>query len=217
MEIICDGLCIEFNETHNVVTLKSMKGMFGHFTEYFNTTPNIPNEDIVYIPDVINTMYGKLEISSISHSVFDSLSNARIISIPDSIKSIEWSFWQCSKLERIEIRQTKKEVAKYKSVDGVLFSADGKTLYAYPNAHSSKYEVPEGVTTIANCAFKSCESLKELTLPSTLTKIGVNAFYRCVNLKQIICKTTVDKIQFEGYCGEYGNVNPEWYYIGKSK
>ncbi len=187
-------------------------------TKYLNTTPNISNEGFVYIPEFVTDIkYGKLNITHISRGVFNCLSNAKIISIPDSIKSIEWSFWQCSKLERIEIRHTEKIIAKYKSVDGVLFSVDGKTLHAYPNAHGSKYEVPEGVTTIANCAFKSCISLEELILPSTLTKIGINAFYRCINLKQIICKATADKIEFEGYYGEYGKVNPKWHYIDKYK
>ncbi len=60
----------------------------------------------------------------------------------------------------------------YRSIDGILFSADGKTLLAYPaSAPREEYTVPEGVTELGVGAFQSAKNLKSLTIPATVTKI----------------------------------------------
>ncbi|MBQ6264717.1 MAG: leucine-rich repeat domain-containing protein [Clostridia bacterium] len=42
-----------------------------------------------------------------------------------------------------------------------------------------KYEVPEGVTKVANKAFYKCDRLVSITLPSTVKSIGDMAFFKC--------------------------------------
>ena len=49
-------------------------------------------------------------------------------------------------------------------------------------------------TTNSNYMFKSCTSLKEITLPSTLTSIGSYMFYNCSSLKNIIVPEGVTTI-----------------------
>ena len=70
--------------------------------------------------------------------------------------------------------------------DGVLFSADGKTLHCYPIAKSdTSYAVPDGVTQIADDAFTKSRYLEAVTLPDSLRILGNRAFAYCEYLRDI--------------------------------
>jgi hypothetical protein len=65
----------------------------------------------------------------------------------------------------------------FTSVDGVLFTKDMTTLYAYPQGNDRiTYQIPYGTTTIGSGAFQSTEHLKTLINASTVTHIGSYAF-----------------------------------------
>ena len=76
----------------------------------------------------------------------------------------------------------------YMAKDSVLFEKEDtspKKLVAYPRGSSSTtYEVPEGVTEIADWAF-SGSRLESIKLPSTLQKIYKNTFDKCKDLSSI--------------------------------
>ena len=101
---------------------------------------------------------------------------------------------------------------RYASRDGVLFSADGKTLIRYPNGREdTHYDVPAGVETIARWAFSDdlmgiplktvslpiglrriedgafngCGRLQSLTVPLTVTELAEDAFENCVSLERL--------------------------------
>ncbi|MBQ6174767.1 MAG: leucine-rich repeat domain-containing protein [Clostridia bacterium] len=102
---------------------------------------------------------------------------------------------------------------RYSSRDGVLFSADGKTLISYPSGCKAlHYDVPAGVEVIARYAFSNdlsdhlplksislpiglrriedyaftgCGRLQSLTVPLTVTELGEKAFYYCVSLERL--------------------------------
>ena len=62
-------------------------------------------------------------------------------------------------------------------VDGVTFSADGKTLIKYPTDKFYKeYIIPEGTEIIGKKAFVGAW-VEKVTLPTTLTHINDSAFY----------------------------------------
>lgn len=54
--------------------------------------------------------------------------------------------------------------------------------------------VPEGITEIAEGAFKSNKTITNVTLPSTLTTIGKNAFCDCTNLEIPVFPASVSAI-----------------------
>ena len=65
----------------------------------------------------------------------------------------------------------------YSAIDGVLFSADGTVLFAYPYGKAgSGYTVPAAVTEIGAKAFYQNPSLTEIALNRELRSIGSNAF-----------------------------------------
>lgn len=81
----------------------------------------------------------------------------------------------CDKLSCINVS------GNFKTVDGVVYTADGKTLVRCPPAKRGSFTVPEGVERIDEYAFCNAD-IEEVILPSTLTEIGEYAFYRCSSL-----------------------------------
>lgn len=210
-----DGLNLELTDfVGRKIKIKAFSSFWSNFTLYGQNRQILPDQEIIEIPNrIYHYSLGYLYVNSIGKGVFESLKKCKKIILPKSLNNIEWSFWECKKLERIELPSNSWDNLHYKSIDGVLYSGDGKSLLAYPNAHGDTYEVPEGVTTIKKFAFKSCDSITTLILPSTIELIEINAFYRCSNLKRIICNMPLRQFKFEGYCGDYGKVAPQWYYI----
>ncbi|GMO39747.1 MAG: hypothetical protein Pg6C_00380 [Treponemataceae bacterium] len=76
----------------------------------------------------------------------------------------------------------------YTSVDGVLFSKDGKTLVAYPSGRRNGYIIPNSVMTIRHNAFFS-SNLISVTIPASVISIDKYAFGHTPQLKEILCDT----------------------------
>ena len=71
-------------------------------------------------------------------------------------------------------------------VDGVTFSADGKTLIKYPKDKvDEEYVVPEGTQIIETKAFDQVELLSHIILPFSLKEIRNNAFFKCFVLNAV--------------------------------
>lgn len=72
----------------------------------------------------------------------------------------------------------------YKTVDGILYSKNGKTLLKCPNHRTEDVAIPDGVERIAPYAFESCR-FQSVSMPDTLKQIGKLAFLSCQNLKHV--------------------------------
>ena len=106
---------------------------------------------------------------------------------------------QRTSLKQIEIEEGNES---YKSIDGVWFSKDGKTLILYPfNKTGTSYTVPNGVNVIAGSAFRECANLEEIIIPDSVTHIGGYAFYKCVALKTIVIPDSVIEILYNAFQG----------------
>ncbi len=76
--------------------------------------------------------------------------------------------------------------SSFKAENGVLYTADGTTLVAYPAGKSGdSFELPKEVTKLADCAFSGNPLLKNITLNDTLTSIGKSAFENCTALTEL--------------------------------
>ncbi|MBQ9456086.1 MAG: leucine-rich repeat protein, partial [Thermoguttaceae bacterium] len=70
--------------------------------------------------------------------------------------------------------------------DGVLYSADGSTLLAYPkDSGAAEVSVPEGVVTVGSHAFGGCTGLAAVTLPASLAAAEDYAFSNCDKLASV--------------------------------
>ncbi|MBR5759421.1 MAG: leucine-rich repeat protein, partial [Thermoguttaceae bacterium] len=92
----------------------------------------------------------------------------------------------------------------YCSIDGILFSKDGKTLLRYPaGREQEKYVVPEGVETIGHNAFSNCYLLTEIEVPSSVTAVESGAFQGCSSLKSIALPDGITAIKNRAFGGCY--------------
>ncbi len=74
----------------------------------------------------------------------------------------------------------------FNSIDGILFSEDGKTIVRYPNGRTDKsYTIPENVIAIGEYSFEYSEHLENVAIHDNVVEIGSNAFLRCSNLTTI--------------------------------
>ena len=138
----------------------------------------------IIIPAKITYKGEEYVVSEISSMAFNGCDSLKSITIPESVTEIDaGAFGDCSKLENIFVNENN---TAYKSVDGILYSKDGKTLVRFPiNKKIISFTVPDGVTTIDISAFNRSIWLKTVTLPETVTAINDYAFYMCRALKKV--------------------------------
>lgn len=88
----------------------------------------------------------------------------------------------------------------FKSINGVLFTKDEKTLLCMPNGTSrSTYTVPDTVTKIGKYAFFQ-NHIDSITLPSSLEEIGAYAFSES-RIKSIKIPESVTEIKENAFKG----------------
>lgn len=106
----------------------------------------------------------------------------------------------------------------YKTINDVVFTADGKTLVKYPaNKPALSYIVPDGVEVIGDNAFDGVR-VTEIRLPNTLKKIGKRAFANNPEIKNIkfpASLTTIEDYAFANCTKMYEFTFPAYAeYIG---
>lgn len=89
-------------------------------------------------------------------------------------KDTQHAFAGCTSLVSINVMAGSKN---YKSVDGVVYSGDGKTLVYCPPTLKGSFTIPNGVIAIAPGAFIECDDVTDVFIPNTVTLIGECAFY----------------------------------------
>ena len=92
-----------------------------------------------------------------------------------------FAFFRCTELSEILVAP---ENTRFRSIDGVLFTADGKTLALYPKGRSGAYAVPPGVERIAQYAFSDAR-LSSVALSDDVQRIDNSVFFGCNHLKTI--------------------------------
>ncbi|MBQ2915032.1 MAG: leucine-rich repeat protein [Clostridia bacterium] len=132
-------------------------------------------------------------VTGIGGDAFNRCENLESITIPSSVTSIGvGAFRDCYSLTAIIVD---KDNPNYQSIDGNLYSKDGKTLVQYAIGKTdASFEVPETVTSIGEAAFYGCTSLTSITMLDGVTSIGVSAFFGCTNLTSVIMSKNVTSI-----------------------
>ena len=106
------------------------------------------------------------------------------INLPATIKEVSaTAFNLCTNIASYNV----EEGAAYVSVDGVLFTADKKTLVAYPCAKKDMtYSIPEGVEHIGDYAFSYNSVINTLNFAKSIKTIGNYAFYSASTFGSVV-------------------------------
>ena len=154
----------------------------------------------VTIPSSI--VYGGVSYEVVAIDSYAFISNSYLcsISIPKTVKFIgENAFQWCNSLQNIKVDFNNES---YKSIDGNLYSKDGKTLIQYAIGKDDfLFTIPNGVTTIDNSAFAQADKLTTVIMPNTITTIGKNAFSYCDLLSNIRMSTSITQIGSGAFIG----------------
>lgn len=202
-------------------------------------------------------------VQSIGFEAFDGCSSLKTINIPKGVTVIEGLTFYQSGLEYLDIHEGITSISVsafmgcsnikalnvdenneyYKSIDGSLYTKDGKTLikyatgkdttefvipntvtriedYAISNSYAlEKVVIPSSVETIGNYAFSNCSSITNIEIPSSVISIGDGAFSNCRSLKNVTIKNndvSIGNKVFYWCDSLVGNVSDGLKYLGNS-
>lgn len=138
----------------------------------------------ILIPDSVTT---------ISEASFENTGLTEI-TIPGSVASIsELLFYDCEKLERVELEEGVSAIAqgafvRCSKLKEVVMPESLRTIgyRAFGNCTAlTEVAIPSGTTTLENNLFSCCSSLLSVELPVSLESLGNNLFEKCPNMADI--------------------------------
>lgn len=157
----------------------------GVFAEDNMLMYNIPKKGVYACPV---TKEGKIKIPEGTWEIYDcafqQCEKIEEVVIPASVRWVgDAAFGYNTSCWKISVDKDSKYL---KSVDGVLYTKDGKVLLAYPaGKKDTEFRVPDGVQYIADGAFMGAVKLKQVSLPKNLYYIGEKVFMDCKNLEKV--------------------------------
>lgn len=130
-------------------------------------------------------------VKSLEHYAVSYVTALKVLTLPSTLENIGRApIGSAESLEKIIVNGKSKAVC---DKDGVLFSADGKTLIRYPESKGRFYTVPAGTEEIAYQAFYEAD-LFEVKFPETLKNIDNYAFEGCRNLDALVFPDSLEHI-----------------------
>ena len=158
--------------------------------------------------DVTTVIFEKnSKFKKIASHTFSYFSSLRRINIPESIEIIDnFAFSGCDALKHVFI----SDISKWCSI------SFGYTDYSYPHDESTPLHsgatlylngqiltnliIPDGITTIPDCAFSGCISINNVIIPDSVTEVGRLAL-ACPNLVSITIGKNVQTLYGDSFDG----------------
>lgn len=147
-------------------------------------------------------------VTNIGNAAFFDCLSLKSVIIPSSLVCFgKQVFFGCESLTSIDVLNDNQN---YKSIDGNLYSKDGKTLIQYAiGKNDTSFTIPNFVNNIGYCGFSSSNSLISVVLSDNITNIGYGAFSNCDSLKSVTIGNSVISIEESSFycCKSLTNIN----------
>lgn len=126
------------------------------------------------------------KVEKIGAYAFANRDAIKIVQLPSSLNEISsTAFNHCIEIQEYRIDSSNKN---YTASDGVLFTADKKTLVAYPaGSDNASYTIPDSIEHIGDYAFSYSTNIGELTMGKSVKTVGNYGFYQ-----MSACKGTIE-------------------------
>ena len=158
-------------------------------------------------------------VTSIGEMAFRQCSSLTSVNIPSGVTSIGYyAFWACSSLTSVNIPESVTSIGA-KAFNGTLWleeqfdQSEGLAIVNHividaDISISGNVDIPTGVTSIGDEAFRECFSLTSVSIPIGVTSIGDNAFRYC-SLTSVNIPSGVTSIGFGAFsgCSSLSSVN----------
>lgn len=150
-------------------------------------------------------------VTKLGDYAFESCVSATTVKIANTVTSIgERAFENCKALTSINIP------GSVIAMGSTVFNGDNNLLtagpigsgsniefgwtntipdYAFSDCSITSIDIPNGITSIGERAFKNCIYLKSITIPNSVEYIGTEAFYKCGGLESVILSNKLKLIK----------------------
>lgn len=137
---------------------------------------------------------------SIGSHAFEGCSGLTGMVIPKNVTNIgDYAFYSCTKMESIDVNA---DNAAYCSENGILYNKEKTEIIRFSiKKQNTVFNIPDGVTVIADGAFSGCENLTSVTIPNGAKIVGNYAFDGCSGIAEITVPSGVTGIGSRAFYG----------------
>lgn len=183
-EELVEGFCGGTASLNSIEVAKNNKKYHSFNGDYLTTRDEKNGSELIFVKRNVESFSIPSTVRKIGRYAFQNCHNLSSVSFSDSPSNLfideidDHSFSECKKLEMIEIPTSLiKRIGKFafnscKNLKKVTFLPP-------TNQEKSILEI------IDEDAFKGCENLVEISIPSCVKSIGSSCFHTCSNLKKI--------------------------------
>ena len=134
-------------------------------------------------------------ITELTGTVFYEANNAETLTLPSTLTFCDEYIFGGEPCNLKEINVA-PENTTYKSIDGILFTEDEKTLVLYPaGKEGTEYTIPASVTKIGESSFESNWNLEKIIIPDTVTTLE-NYCFSSTNIKTFEIGSSITEIPY---------------------
>lgn len=134
-------------------------------------------------------------VTLIGSGAFQDCYNLTSVTIGKGVTSIgEAAFVGCSSVARIIVNKENRVYDSRNDCNAIIESASNNLLWGCKNTF-----IPNGVTSIGDCAFMFCSGLTNVNIPTSVTYIGDEAFAGCHGLTNITFPHNITSIGYQAF------------------
>ena len=146
------------------------------------------------------------DVTLIKNNAFKNCTSLKLAVIENNVTTISTSsFYGCTKLTRIvlpfigisEVEDIYKTYARF----GYIFNGSLDSDFRVSVPPSVKTVIITGGATISNNAFRGCEHIENIVLPSTANDMGYGVFESCKSLKYVYLPVSVSFLSSDTFRG----------------